>query len=123
MAIALAGCSNADSGAAARISSSHTTTNSTEASITASPNPVRVESGLGKTTIAWKTGDGATGQIYVSRDGGAEQLVTQGADGSDEINWIEAGAVYEFRLYAGLGHTQLMASTTVRGVKTDSHRH
>jgi hypothetical protein len=80
---------------------------------------VPIESRLGKTTIAWNTGDGSAGQIYVSRDGGAEQLVTQGAEGTEEVNWIEAGPAYEFRLYAGLARTKLLAGVTVKGARSN----
>jgi len=117
LTITFAGCSKVHSGADTRTSPNHTTNGSAEARITASPDRIAIKSGLGKTTIAWNTGDSATAQIYVSRDGGMEQLVTQGAEGSFEVNWVEPGAVYEFRVYAGLAHTQLLASTTVRGVK------
>jgi hypothetical protein len=112
----LVGCSKVKSD---RIAQSSSTESATGARITASPNPVVIRSGLGKTTVGWKTGDGNPGQIYVSRDGGPETLVTQGAEGSDELNWIEFGPEYEFRLYAGLEHRQLLASVTVRGVRAN----
>ncbi len=112
----LVGCSKVNSN---RIAQSASTESATGARIAASPNPVVIKSGLGKTTVGWKTGDGNPGQIYVSRDGGPETLVTQGAEGSDELNWIEFGPEYEFRLYAGLEHRQLLASVTVRGVRAN----
>jgi hypothetical protein len=115
----VAGCSRGSSGGIVRVSSAANTGSSAEARITATPNPVPIESGLGKTTIAWNTGDGGAGQIYVSRDGGAEQLVTQGAEGADDVNWIEAGPTYEFRLYAGLARTKLLTSVTVKGVRSN----
>ena len=52
------------------------------ASITASPNPVTTGEGNGTTTITWNTGDGATGQVYVSEDGAPETLFTAGPPGS-----------------------------------------
>ena len=116
LAAVLLGCSKVRSD---RIAQSASTESATGARIAASPNPVVIKSGLGKTTVGWKTGDGSPGQIYVSRDGGPETLVTQGAEGSDELNWIEFGPEYEFRLYAGLEHRQLLASVTVRGVRAN----
>jgi hypothetical protein len=116
LAAVLVGCSKIKSDGVAQRSSTESVTG---ARISASPNPVAIKSGLGKTTVAWKTGDGNPGQIYVSRDGGPETLVTQGAEGSDELNWIEFGPEFEFRLYAGLERRQLLASVTVRGVRAD----
>jgi hypothetical protein len=60
-----------------------------------------------------------TGQIYVSRDGAEEQLVTQGPQGAGDINWIAAGSSYDFRLYAGLDHKQMLARVIVRGVRSE----
>jgi len=89
------------------------------AHLMATPNPVPVRGQLGKTTLSWGTLDGSDCQIFVSRDGGAEQLLKQGAEGSDDIPWIEPGAVYEFRLYAGLEHREVLASVTVKGVQAE----
>jgi hypothetical protein len=83
--------------------------------ITATPNPVAAGSGKGTTQISWNTGDGLPGQVYVSRDGKPEQVFSQGAKGSQEAPWIQAGTTYEFRLYAGKEHSQLLASVEVRG--------
>jgi hypothetical protein len=90
-----------------------------QARLTAAPNPVSVQSALGKTTITWSVRDGGAGQIYVARDGGPEQLVTQGAEGREEVAWIEPGSVYDFRLYAGLEHKRMLTSVTVKGVKAE----
>ena len=45
------------------------------ATITASPNPVTTGEGSGTTTITWNTGDGTTGQVFVSEDGAVEKLL------------------------------------------------
>ena len=47
------------------------------ATITASPNPVTIGEGPGNTTITWNTGDGTTGQVYVSEDGAPETTFRQ----------------------------------------------
>jgi hypothetical protein len=114
----LVGCSKVKSDRIDSLTAT-TTESASGARITASPNPVVIKSGLGKTTIGWNTGDGSPGQVYVSRDGGPDTLVTQGAEGSDELSWIEFGPEYEFRLYAGLEHRQLLASVTIRGVRAN----
>jgi hypothetical protein len=88
-----------------------------DATITAVPNPVPAQTGKGTTQISWNTGDGSPGQVYVARDGKPEQLFSQGAKGSQEAPWIRAGLAYEFRLYAGKEHAQLLASVAVRGEK------
>ncbi len=90
----------------------------TGARITAVPNPVAIQSDRGMITLSWNTGDGSIGQVYVSQDGGQEQLVKEGAEGSGDINWIQPGSVYEFRLYAGREHKQNLAIVTVRAVRT-----
>ena len=43
-----------------------------------------------------------------------EKLFTQGGAGSKEANWIWPKKVYEFRMYAGKEHKQLLAVVKVR---------
>ncbi len=85
--------------------------------ITASPNPVTIGEGPGTTTITWNTGDGTTGQAYVSEDGGPERLFAEGSTGSAPVAWIQAGKTFEFRLYAGTEHAKVLAKTQVTGRK------
>lgn len=85
----------------------------TGASIQAKPNPVPAGSELGSTIIAWNTGDGSQGQVYVSEDGGPDNLFDAGTDGNKEAPWIRTGSTYEFRLYAGSEHTTQLASVKV----------
>ena len=87
------------------------------ATITASPNPVTTGAGPGTTTITWNTGDGGTGQVYVSEDGGPEKLFVEGSTGSSPAAWIQAGKTFEFRLYAGTEHAKVLAKTQVTGRK------
>jgi hypothetical protein len=89
------------------------------AAITASPNPVTTGEGPGTTTITWNTGtgDGTTGQVYVSEDGGPERLWVEASTGSAPVAWIQAGKTFEFRLYAGTEHTKVLAKTQVTGRK------
>ena len=87
------------------------------ATITASPNPVATCEGSGITTITWNTGDGTTGQVYVSEDGAPETLFTSGPPGSAPAPWIRAGKTFEFRLYAGTEHAKVLAKTQVTGRK------
>ena len=87
------------------------------ATIAASPNPVPVGQGPGTTTVSWNTGDGSAGQVYVSKDGGAEALFAAGPPGSAAAPWIEAGITYEFRLYAGTDHAKILGKTQVTGHK------
>jgi hypothetical protein len=87
------------------------------ATITASPNPVPAGEGAGTTTISWNTADGSAGQVYVSVDGEPETLFGGGAPGSAPAPWIQAGKMYEFRLYAGTEHATVLAKTQVLGQK------
>jgi glucose/arabinose dehydrogenase len=84
-------------------------------SIGASPNPVPAGGGPGATRIAWNTGLGAVGQVWVSVNGGPEGLFAQGGASSQSAPWIGRGNSYRFSLYAGTTHTVLLASTTVTG--------
>jgi predicted small lipoprotein YifL len=87
------------------------------ATVTASPNPVAITEGPGTTTITWNTGDGTTGQVYVSEDGAPETLFATGSTGSAPAPWIQKGKTFEFRLYAGTEHTKLLSKTQVTGRK------
>ena len=83
------------------------------ASITASPNPVPSTAGSGTTRIAWETRDNQITQVYVSVDGTSEKLFASGRSGSQDAPWIAAGSNYEFRLYAGTEHSQLLGTVIV----------
>lgn len=84
--------------------------------IAAEPNPVPVRDGLGTARIRWSTGTAEPGQIFLSADGGAEQLFAEGAEGTQDAPWINPSSKYEFRLYAGREHRALLASVLVTGV-------
>jgi hypothetical protein len=88
-------------------------TRSDEAILTASPNPIPAEAGLGATKIGWSTGDGSWAQVYVSVDGGPEKLFASGAEDFAEAPWIKNGRTYEFRLYSGTEHTRCLATIKV----------
>ena len=77
--------------------------------LTASPNPVPAGEGPGKTTIFWNSVDG---KIYVSENGGNEALFAGSPRGSQDVNWINAGSSYEFRLYNS-DHTKLLEKVVV----------
>ncbi len=83
------------------------------ATLDAQPNPVPAGSELGTTTVNWSTGDGSNAQVYVSEDGGSETLFAAGPSGSQQANWVRTGTTYEFRLYAGDDHRQLLRSIKV----------
>jgi len=87
------------------------------ATIAASPNPVTTGEGSGTTTITWNTGDGTTGQVYVSEGGAPDTLFATDATGSAPAPWIQAGKTFEFRLYAGTEHAKVLAKTQVTGRK------
>ena len=88
----------------------------TATTISATPNPVPVGSGVGTATISWTTGDGSNGQVYVSADGQPEQIFATAPQGSADAEWIEAGKSYEFRLY-GTGHAKLLSKVVVTGAE------
>ena len=81
--------------------------------IAAGPNPVPTGAGLGRTTISWTTLAKDVAEVYVSKDGGPEQLFARGPHGSIEAGWIATGSSYEFRLYSGDASRRLLARTIV----------
>jgi hypothetical protein len=81
------------------------------ATISASPNPIPPGPKLGTTTINWDTG-GEEGEVYVS-DQGKEKLVASGQEGSQTIDWIKPHMKYEFRLYKGSAHKEMLAKVEV----------
>jgi hypothetical protein len=66
-------------------------------------------------TLAWSTGDGADGRVYLSVNGGPERLFAEGSSGSLATPRIAKGDVQKFRLYTGSDSTVLLATTTFRG--------
>jgi hypothetical protein len=82
------------------------------ATISASPNPIPPGSTPGTTTITWDT-QGDEGQVYVSENGAAEKLVASGATGSQSVDWIRPHVPYEFRLYKGSAHKDVLAHVRV----------
>ena len=77
--------------------------------LNASPNPVPASEGPGRTTISWNS---VNGKIYVSKNGCDEVLFANSPRGSHDANWIEAGSVYEFRLY-NADHSELLEKVVV----------
>ena len=67
--------------------------------IWADPNPLPVSDSKGRTTVSWSTGNGNLGEVYVVSDGRTEVLFAQQSQGSIDIDWIQSGVRYEFRLY------------------------
>ena len=79
--------------------------------LTATPNPLPADSRT--TTISWTTGGLPVGQVWVSQDGGHETLFGVGATGSQEAGWINAGTLYDFRLYGDAERLNLLDTVTV----------
>ena len=81
----------------------------TSTTLGVSPNPVPASDALGKTMISWNSVDG---NIYISANGGEEVLFANSPRGSQDVNWINAGSSYEFRLYNS-DHTKLLEKVVV----------
>ncbi|MEK6282043.1 MAG: glycosyltransferase [Acidobacteriota bacterium] len=88
-----------------------------KASLTAFPRQVPVGRIMGATEINWTTGDDSEGEVYVSINGEPETLFVAGPAGSKEAPWILPDQTYDFRLYAGTGHTRLLDEVRVIGVR------
>ena len=80
--------------------------------IRATPNPAQTDAtGLnGQTRIEWNTGNGKSGNVFVSINGGTETLVTHGPRGSVDAPYIRRDASFQFRLY---DNSNLVASVDV----------
>jgi hypothetical protein len=61
-------------------------------------------------------GNGSTGQVYVSAAGASEQIFSTAPDGSVDAPWVQAGKIYEFRLY-NADHTKLLGKVVVTGAE------
>jgi hypothetical protein len=88
------------------------------ARITATPERVKVSDGSASTDIAWNTGDGSMGFVFVTANSRPLVLVATGSEGSRVISWIRRGN-YVFELYRDAGRRTLLASVSVSGVATE----
>jgi hypothetical protein len=75
----------------------------------ASPNPVPDGTRPGRTTVTWDTGDGSTGEVYVSFNGGPEVLFGRGAVGNQDAPWINADSSYDFSLFDAQHKSRLVS--------------
>ena len=73
---------------------------------------------LGTAELTWGVNGYGTGQVYVSNNGAADQLMSQGATGTTSPTWIATGHTYEFKLYANTSKTTLLDTVTVYGRNT-----
>jgi hypothetical protein len=89
------------------------------ARITARPTRVKVSYGVASTVIAWNTGDGSQGFVFVKVNGRAPALVATAPEGSQSISWIRRGN-YVFELYREAERRTLLGSVNVSGVATES---
>ena len=83
--------------------------------ITATPERVKVGNDLASTDIAWNTGNGSQGFVFVTADDQPPVLVAAGSEGSRVIPWIQRGN-YIFDLYGDAERRTLLSTVTVSGV-------
>src|SRR4029077_10304874 len=86
--------------------------------ITATPGRVKVSDGFASTDIAWNTGNGSMGFVFVTANGRPPVLVATGNEGSRVISCIRRGN-YVFELYGDAGRRTLLASANVSAVATE----
>jgi hypothetical protein len=67
---------------------------------------------VGTTTVTWTGPEGSYNQVWVTA-GGPEVLFAEGMPDSKAAPWIQAGLTYTFKLYQGVGHSQLLDSEVV----------
>lgn len=84
--------------------------------ITGTPFVVRAPHGGTNTAVLhWATQGFATSEVWLSMDGGAEQLFARAVSGSQSAPWIKPGHDYRFNLYAGTSRSRLLDSVRVYG--------
>ncbi len=83
--------------------------------ITATPERVKITGRTASTDIAWNTGDGSKGFIFVTANGRPPVFVATSSEGSHVVPWIGTGA-YVFELYGDAERKILLATMTVTGV-------
>jgi hypothetical protein len=68
---------------------------------------------MGTARITWESGaDWA--QVFISQDGQPDTtMFTEGSHGATDAPWIQTGHTYEFRLFAGKDHKQLLDKVLV----------
>src|SRR5215813_5449124 len=91
------------------------------ATITATPARVKVTAGSGTSDLAWNTGDGSIGFVFVTANGRPPVLVAAGTEGSQTISWIQTGS-YVFGLYGDAEGRNLLSTATVSGFIAESPR-
>jgi hypothetical protein len=87
--------------------------------ITATPKRVKVSADFASTDVAWNTGNGSKGFVFVTANGRPPVLVAAGNEGSRVISWIRKGN-YVFELYGDSERRTLLAAVTVSGVATET---
>jgi len=88
------------------------------AGLTAKPERVKVSDAPGSTDIAWKTGDGSIGFVFVTANGRPPVLVAKGKEGSRVISWIRKGN-YVFDLYGDAERRTFLATVNVSGITAE----
>jgi hypothetical protein len=83
--------------------------------ITATPQRVKITGRAASTDIAWNTGDGSMGFVFMTANGRPPILLAKANEGSRVISWIEPGT-YVFELYADAERTIPLSTVTVTGV-------
>lgn len=83
--------------------------------LTASPLSAGPVPGVRKATIGCNLPIPGGGEVYVSADGGPEELFARGEGGAQEAPWLATGKSYEFRLYMTTPARRLIDKLTVGG--------
>ena len=86
--------------------------------ITATPERVEVDGDSGSSDIAWNTGNGSNGFVFVTANSRPPVLLATGSEGSRVFSWIGTGT-YVFKLYGDVERRNLLATVTVSGVVTE----
>jgi hypothetical protein len=86
--------------------------------ITATPERVKVGGDSASSDIAWNTGNGSNGFVFVTANSRPPVLLATGNEGSRVISWIRSGS-YVSELYGDAERRTLLATVTVSGIATE----
>ncbi len=89
--------------------------------ISASPTVLVLNAGqVASSQISWNTSNLSNAQVWVSKDGEPEKLMSGGPSGSVPAGFITSNRVFQFNLYADTSHSVLLDYELVFGIRPNS---
>jgi len=86
----------------------------TDARLTVEPTTLPWTRAAGSVSVTWSGADSGPWEVRVRRDDRPEMLLASGPGGTQKVDWIVSGSVYQFRLYPPGGTGKVVAAVDVR---------